>query len=580
MIKKRLIIAIILTIGALIATNGFWLTFKPFTFKMFVGSEAKNEVTIKTELNRKNDDSFKRAYSEQRTINLDEPKYYEVIFNRKTPPKKLRLIFSNLIPNTKYEISNLTFKNERIHINNLSAFKSEKAKLKVENNKLVFIPSEKNVALNYGGGGEKLSVRPSIRFDFSIFLIIGICLFLLFYKLTNYLADFKINKNASRLDIIFLAVCAILMFIPISHINQDRISTKENRKLTVFKPLFNEDKTINFNFGKDFDAWISDRFNCRAALVNAYNNLAYKIAGNYHITQKAYLDKKTNWMFGFPIVLEKLSSSKIEESIKGLNGFDKFCKENNIKLYLLIVPDKNDIYIQQTIAQKKYQDSYTDSINVLKSKTHVPIIYPYNELLNASKKDYVFFKTDHHWTDWGTYIGYKELIKEIKKDYPYIKEVQKNDFNIAKSNYVRADWERDYSAGHTYNLINLNSKFANKILNTEYNYYNHKNEKLLKTSNISIKKLREKNFRYPHGANLKALMIGTSMNENLTGFLPYAFKNTKYIRLNNVQGVPEDEIYKIFKQYKKKILEYKPNIIVLCITAQNLGNLGDLTKED
>ena len=75
------------------------------------------------------------------------------------------------------------------------------------------------------------------------------------------------------------------------------------------------------------------------------------------------------------------------------------------------------------------------------------------------------------------------------------------------------------------------------------------------------------------------MQIGTSMNESLLQFTPYSFKNLKYIRLINVKEMSGEENFKLSKYYQSEILQYKPDIIVLCLTPLNLPNVIDFYKE-
>lgn len=387
--------------------------------------------------------------------------------------------------------------------------------------------------------------------------------------------------QTSLIDIIFLIICALLFLIPVSNINKDDFSVIENRRLGEWKPLFNkENKSLNYNFGRDFENWISDRFAFRIPLISAYKTFQYKITLHYLNVPRAYLDKKTNWEFdNWDLLYGNLTPEELHEIQQGVNKFYKFCNDNNIKLYVLIVPSKANIYIEKTFLRYKlYTNNHLDA---LKPDFPVKIIYPYDEIKNASKTDYVYFKTDHHWTDYGAYIGYKALIKEIKKDFPQVKDVKPEDFNVTQSNLVRSNWERTYTIGETSKeLFVLNNKTAQKIMDTKYNYFTHKNAGKMKIKGVDTAELLEKQFEYPDGADLKLFLLGTSMNENLTEILPYSFKHTKYQRLNGVKNVVEGDEFKVLKRFKQPILDYKPDILVFCITYNNVHLLNTIADED
>lgn len=77
------------------------------------------------------------------------------------------------------------------------------------------------------------------------------------------------------------------------------------------------------------------------------------------------------------------------------------------------------------------------------------------------------------------------------------------------------------------------------------------------------------------GGRHKVVLIGNSQNENLLQFLPCSAAQTKYIRLNTGWIKAADE-FKILKLYKKDILAFKPEILILSISTDALPRLRDI----
>ena len=422
-------------------------------------------------------------------------------------------------------------------------------------------------------------------FDPMLLIIISVLSYLAGLKITSYLADFKNLQHKSRIEIIFLAIFFIFLFVPMSKISQNKYSENENRFLAEYKPLINNSGEINFNFGKDFESWFNDRFAMRKDLI--YLNYMYRvpISKNKLETPKIIYDKKTNWVLHKVMFSaeKKLPEKEISTAAKVLSQFNEFCNKHGIKLYVLFVPENTIVYNQYTNGLVK-----TSELNIFKNKvqklqklTNAKVIYPYDELKKASRNDYVAFKVDHHWTEYGAFVGYQTIMKEIKKDFPDVKIVREKDYNIIKSKLIRSDYNRAFYDGHTIKfLAPFLIPYANKIHDTEYKYYEHKKQDKLVTKIIDISKHKGKKYYYPEGSNYRLLEIGTSMNENLLQFTPYSFKDTKYIRLNNVKNKPTIDEFKIMKYNKKEILEYKPDIIIFCITISNITSLKNIFKED
>ena len=119
-----------------------------------------------------------------------------------------------------------------------------------------------------------------------------------------------------------------------------------------------------------------------------------------------------------------------------------------------------------------------------------------------------------------------------------------------------------------------------KILDTYYLNFQNKNKNILQQEIYDIPFKKQKIFYYPKGADLRVVEIGTSANESLVEFIPYTFKNVKYIRINEVQQVVEEEEFKIIKNQGKEILDFKPDIMIFCLLSGNFQQIQELFNED
>lgn len=401
----------------------------------------------------------------------------------------------------------------------------------------------------------KLLDYQEIKVDIYGFVILVTAYFFITYKLGKYLSRFNIEEHYSRIDIVFCTVFFALLFVPMLQISDAEKSTQENRMLAIYKPLL-KDKKINLNFGKDFEAWFSDRFWGRDELIMVYYKI--KKINKYIMTTKAS-KLKNDWYFND----NELSTLTISEKQKvqykkNIQYLLQFCKENNIKCYMEIVPAKiyyaKDGLINNKL--KEYNDTLPQFIKYIKESLDFEIIYPLDELKEASKSNYVYFKTDHHWTDWGAYIGYQALLKQLKKDFPDIYEAKEGDFDISYSKNVRAEADRKYWQGYTCNLLHQNQDC---VLNTNYKYYDGKNK--------HIKAISYGEFHNSEG-KYKVLLIGNSFTENFKPFLAYSFKDIKRFRCNDALN---DNLK--LSRWKKQILEFKPDVLILLFQENYIDKL-------
>jgi hypothetical protein len=361
-------------------------------------------------------------------------------------------------------------------------------------------------------------------------------------------------------------------------ISQEEKDLQENRMLATYQPIFKDGK-INTEYGKQFEAWFNDRFNGRKKLI-LLNNLVqlYSFPEIYKNAKAVYLPEK-GWMFNLPLYARVPDKDQTKNIIENIKKLEKWCNNRNIKFYLLIVPYKNEIYSEH-LAPLKYDPQktlpYKEFIKQLQTEIGKGIVlYPYEELLQAKAKDFIFFKESHHWTDWGAFIGYQKLMKRVTKDFPDINTVSLEDYKTHTSTLLRDDYWRNYHIGSTTNLLNISPNFAKKcILKDKYTYYDNKDEKnLTEHRGYPIKE-----FNYPKG-KYKILLTGTSQNEDLIQFLPYSAKQLKYLRWNWSKR-PAAEDGKMMKYYQKDIEDFHPDMMIITIKASgNIFKLLDTWKD-
>lgn len=407
-----------------------------------------------------------------------------------------------------------------------------------------------------------------------IFISIMILSFLLAYKITDYIADFKTIKNNSRIDIIFLLIFFILLCIPFSHIDNSEKSTTENRYLAK-APVFIKKKKLNLDYGKDFNNWFNDRFNTRKHAISANTILKCMINSKNCRNGEVTFDKKHNLLyreFNF-WGMKPIDGNKeeiLQTYVTNLNKLQDYCNKNNIGLYFLIVPRACDYFDFDMTDKRKYTANPADEvIDYIKTNTDLKIIYPKKEMAEANKITPVFFKTDHHWTKKGAYTGYSVLIKEIQKNYPDVNMLDEGKLEKYYDKRVSEWWNKKLNRGQTYKQMQLPKIYAKRVLDTPYLYYKNPESSNLKQMDTKyIVTSQDVQFYYPYGAKERLLVVGDSFGCNFFEFVPYSFKESLYL-YNNPRGL-------IFEKYKPIIEDYKPDILVLLFYTPNVPKFLDL----
>lgn len=353
------------------------------------------------------------------------------------------------------------------------------------------------------------------------------------------------SKSIKISNICFLIIIFVILVFPLTKINKQRESTLENRILSPKAELIKDGK-INTKYGTEFEAWLSDRFRYREKLLNHYVK-ANAFLLNRLENNKAFLGKN-GWLF-----------YKAENSISNFQNKNLFSKEqliqihknilkrqallqkHNINYYLLIAPDKNRIYGEHYYPEikKVAPKGRAEELVSFLSSYNLDIVYPLKEMLEAKSQGTVYFRLDTHWNNYGAFVGYSNLMKEIKKDYPSLNVLELNDFEVKT---------RPEKGGDLLNMLNVplqklkledNSILVlDKKVPYNYNYLKNKGTKGVHTKNA--KPLN----------NLRVFVLRDSFTTAMEPFVSETFAEANYVWTHN------------FNNQYKEILKFKPDIVI------------------
>ncbi len=411
-VRKRAIIAGIIAVIILVLAKNFWLIFKPI--KVDIDFEIKNPLNVCVVLNKHDDDFFSKV---KRANLVVKNGINEFLVEDLFLAKRLRIDFANA--NQKIVVKDISINNKRFVS---SKFKLQGGILKIENNNLIIYPKSDNVRLYCE---DSLQIFRPAGFEISIFIIILVLSFLLFYKLIDYAADFSTLKSKSRIEIVFLSIFFVLLCLPALNIDKNNISKKENRVLKKYSPMVTQEGKINYNYGKDFNAWFSDRFFLRRDLIDLYYN-QFIIAKN--LRTRKVIKGKDNWLFyGINSAVDSytnkntFSNEDLELAKKRLEEINNLAKARHKEFYFVIAPSKAKVYSEfysELIRPQKDSISLSEQlVSYLKENSDVRVIYLKDNIIKNKDKGILYYKKDTHWNKLGAYFGYLDIMKIINKDF-------------------------------------------------------------------------------------------------------------------------------------------------------------------
>ena len=208
----------------------------------------------------------------------------------------------------------------------------------------------------------------------------------------------------------------ILFFAIGSVIIKDRVfSDMENRNLAQF-PKASAKSIFSGDFSDEFESYMSDQIILKDFLVKL------KVTENKALNQ-TYVNG-TFFAEGRYIRDYAENTAQIDKNVGFVNEFAQMNPELNITW--LMVPNASCIY-KDCLPSNAVIDDQRKTMEHIKDKVDESIVFvdPSEELYNA-KDEYIYYKTDHHWTINGAYIGYKKLCDALKME-----AVDVSEYNIS-----------------------------------------------------------------------------------------------------------------------------------------------------
>ena len=145
-----------------------------------------------------------------------------------------------------------------------------------------------------------------------------------------------------------------------------------------------------------------------------------------------------------------MTDLRYNKLVQMMNDRDEWARENGIKLYLVIAPNKSTVYPEYVpdkvkAAKKTNADA---AIEALAAGSTVEVIDLRGALVDAKAEygDSMFYKYDTHWNNNGGFVGYTDMMRRISEDVPGTYTMKKSDYDI--EDYETYMKDMAYYLGH------------------------------------------------------------------------------------------------------------------------------------
>lgn len=201
--------------------------------------------------------------------------------------------------------------------------------------------------------------------------------------------------NAVLFFAVLLALSLATLFAPKSD-----FSELENRYLAS-APRLTSSSWFTGYYADKFSEYIGDHFILRPRWISLRTRLE-RLAGHDEVSGIYFSDGR------YFEVMEPIDYERIDRSVAAINAFGETLDG---RLSVLIAPTSSQIYADRLPDYAPEQEQRR-MINYVYGSLgeSIQFVDVYDALYRA-REDYIYYRTDHHWTTYGAYIAYSTLIR-------------------------------------------------------------------------------------------------------------------------------------------------------------------------
>lgn len=260
-----------------------------------------------------------------------------------------------------------------------------------------------------------------------------------------------------KIKIGFFAFAMALLFLTSVFHKPSKFSETENRFLAEM-PLFTVRNLLDGSFMKDYETYIVDQFPNRSFFTGV-KTLAERARGKQDDNDVYF--GKDGYLFG------KYDTKLFESEMAKRNvaSLIKFGKEQRVlgkeHFQVVMVPSSSEILGEKLpkLAPVYNEGQFISDIRENIGEDFVPDTV---DLLNTKKNEYIYYRTDHHWTTLGAYYIYSHLMERMGRKPRSLIEFSKEEISPFYGTYDSK----------------VNTKISGGVFSDTITLYSSKNEKM------------------------------------------------------------------------------------------------------
>lgn len=239
--------------------------------------------------------------------------------------------------------------------------------------------------------------------------------------------------------LVMLILPNILMFFDINN----KIELSENKAVSKL-PTWTSNISV---LAKETRRYYLDNFGFKKVSFLFYSYVKSTILNENPLPNRV-VEGKEGWFFLGDFAKNVFSNNSGAKTImpqekvfleKNINSYFEKSKSAGIPFYMVVCPDKHQIYNEFLPFKLSDRTSKFDAVlNSLNHKNpHLLLLK--EELLKCKAEHKIYFKTDSHWNDLGALYGFNALIEKMQIDFPTLRTLSAAEFNFNTKMASRKD---------------------------------------------------------------------------------------------------------------------------------------------
>ena len=234
------------------------------------------------------------------------------------------------------------------------------------------------------------------------------------------------NKKALWAEaLIFLAFIGV--FFILNLVLPDRqFSEQENRYLQM-RPEFSFKSLFSGDYTSKFETYTTDQFTFRDEWITL--KAASELALGKQENNDVHLCENGTLIEGF----KRPENSVLDSNMSALNTL---VENTDADVYFALIPDKSDLYAS-LLPKNAPNDSEKEVIDYCYGQSNAANVDMYSAL-SAHTDEYIFYRTDHHWTSLGAYYGLSALAESMSLPCPALDSY--TDRHVVSEEFYGTTW--------------------------------------------------------------------------------------------------------------------------------------------